>query len=99
MRVALRVEIFARLRDRHQSAQRDPRQRRDFASERGCVGGCDAAFGGLAAHVDLQADIERPKVWRPLLGEALSNLETVDRMHPIEMLSDWARLVRLQAGD
>ena len=99
MRHPLRLEAVGGLRDRHQPAQAEPRQLRDRGGERRRVGRRHAALSRLAADVDLNAHLQRRQVRRPLLGEALGDLQPIDRMDPVEMLGGEARLVALQRAD
>ena len=63
------------------------------------LGGFHAALAGLAADVQLQADIERRRVERALRREPLGDLEAVDGVHPGEILGHRAGLVSLQPAD
>jgi hypothetical protein len=61
--------------------------------------GPHAALGGLAIDVDLQADLQGRQPARPLLGQALRDLQPIHRMHPVKLLGHHAGLVGLQRPD
>src|SRR5690606_21857726 len=61
--------------------------------------GCDAALAFLAGHVDLQAQVQRRQPAGPLLGQPAGDFLAVDRMDPVEVLGDRARLVGLDRAD
>jgi hypothetical protein len=56
-------------------------------------------LAGLAADVDLQADVQRGQLRRALVRQALCDLQPVHRVHPVEGLGHYARLVALQRAD
>lgn len=99
MRRAFRFGVGFGFGNRHQAAQPQRGQRGDRAREPGRIRRRDAALRRLAADVHLHADVQRRQVRGALLGQALRDLQPVDRMHPVEALGDGARLVRLQRAD
>jgi hypothetical protein len=58
-----------------------------------------AALAVFATDVQLQADVQRRCVEGALRRQPLGDLETVDGVHPGEVLGDRASLVSLQAPD
>jgi hypothetical protein len=86
-------------RDRHQAPQPQSGQPFDRDRERCCRLRCDAALARLAADVHLEQYVERAQRVRPLLGQALRDLQSIDRLHPVELLGDRARLVALDGPD
>jgi len=98
-RRALARRIAFGFGDRHQAAQRQPWQLADRPRQCLHVGRRDAALRRLAADVHLQQDVQRSQAGRPLLGQALRDLQPVDRLDPIELLGDDARLVALDRPD
>ena len=62
------------------------RQRGHRLRQRGGLCGQHAALAGLAADIDLQAQLQRRQPRRPLLGQALRDLQPVHRVHPVEGL-------------
>src|SRR5207302_2004198 len=83
----------------HQTAQREARQRRDCRGEGAKLAGRDAALGGLARQIHLQADVEGRGVSRALCREPLRDLQAIERVHPGELLRDRTRLVGLHPPD
>ena len=63
------------------------------------LGRRDPTLALFTAHVELQADVERRGVIRALRGEPLGDLESLDAVHPGELLRDGACLVSLQSPD
>ena len=88
---------FARRRDAHETAQPQARQlaRLRRASGASSVGG-DAALAGLVRQPHLDTYIERRRVVRALLVEAHGDALAIERVHPVKVLGDGARLVGLQ---
>src|SRR5690606_34110908 len=74
-------------------------QRGDRHGERHGLAGRDATLAFLAGHVDLQAQVQRRQPAGPLLGQPAGDLLAVDRMDPVEVLGDRARLVGLDRAD
>ena len=61
--------------------------------------GLDAPLGRLRHQGDLNAQIERRGVKRPLFRQPPGHAQPVDAVHPVEALGNGAGLVRLQAAD
>jgi len=98
-RRALRGEIVAGFRNRHQAAQTQSGQGGDgLAQGQGFVRAA-AAFAGFARDIDLNADLQRRQPGRALSRQALGDLQPVDGMHPGEMFGDDPGLVALQGAD
>jgi Lrp/AsnC family leucine-responsive transcriptional regulator len=98
---AARSTVTGRLGNGHQPAQPHAlgRQRGHRGGQRRHFGRQHAALAGLAADVDLQAQLQRRQPGRALFGQALRDLQPVDRLHPVEGLGHRARLVALQRAD
>ena len=67
----------------------------NFLREGLYFGRCQPRFVGAAVNIDLQADLKRREARRPLLAQALGDLEPVDRLHPVKMLGDQTGFVAL----
>ena len=94
------LEAFARRRDAHQTAQLQARQlRARGAPAARAPSRRYAALAGLVGEPHLDTYIERRRVVRPLLAEAHGDALAIERVDPVEMLGDGARLVRLQLTD
>ena len=59
----------------------------------------DSALAGLVGEPHLDADIERRRVRGALLAEADGDALAIERVDPVKVLGDGARLVRLQLAD
>eukprot|EP01136_Pigoraptor_vietnamica_P012325 Opistho-1_new@52130 len=96
---ASRYKIRSRFGNRHESAQLQPRQQRKGSRQCQSLRRCHTGLGGAAVNVDLQADLQRRQMRRPLLAQALRDLQAVHRLHPVEVFSHQPRLVALQGAD
>ena len=79
-----RARIGLRLGDRHQAAQLQAWQLCHKARQLRQFGRADATLASFTTDVNLKTNIQRRAAGRPLLGQALRNLEPLDRMHPVE---------------
>lgn len=95
----LRFEALYRLRQTHESAQAQARQGRYAQREFKQLGRVHATLAALAAGIHLQADIERRQVCGTLPGQAFSDPQSIQGMHPIEMGRHFRRLIALQRPD
>src|SRR5690606_40018829 len=95
----LRLEAFADARYAHETAQRELRQARHRLRQRGQPVRGHSRFAFLRVDVDLDADVELRRVVWPLAAEPLRDLRTIDRVDPLKILRDGARLVRLEVAD
>jgi hypothetical protein len=98
-RRALGGRVVARLGDGHQAAQLQTGQAATARHRASCFIGRATAFARFAGDVNLEADLQGRQDRRALRGQAFGNLQTVDRMHPVEAFGDRARLVALQRAD
>ena len=98
-RFDLPAGLAFRLRNGHQAAQYEPRQPRHLGRQCSYLVRCHAALRLFAADIDLQQHVERWLVLRTLLGQALRHLQAVDRLGPLEVFRDLARLVALDRPD
>src|SRR5438876_509169 len=83
----------------HQAAQCEARQRRDCRGEGAKLAGRDAALGGLARQIHLQADVEGRAGRGALCREPLRDPRAIERVHPGELLRDRTRPVGLHPPD
>ncbi len=97
--VPLPHRIFFGWWQAHQSAQPQPRQRRDSMQQLPQGARCDAALAALGADMDLYADIQGRCMEGPLFRQPLGDAQPVDAMDPREVLGHGAGLVRLQRAD
>ncbi len=74
--------IGAGRRDRHEAAQPQPRQGGDRGGEGSDFFHARAALRRLRGDIDLDEDVERGEVRRPLLGEPLCDLRPIDASAP-----------------
>ena len=57
-----------------------------------------AAFACLIINVDLEANIERSAAGRSLIGQTLRDLQSVDSVNPVKVLSDGSCFIALQVA-
>ena len=100
VRCALRLKRLRRGRNGHQPAQAHPlgRQRRHRGGQRRQLLRRDAAFARLAADVDLQAQLQRRQMRRPLIGQALRDAAAGRPCAPSRKASATARVLLLCKG-
>ena len=97
----LRIKPRDRIWNGHQPTQRQSRQLRHVLRQLQHVRRRNARFGVTAIDVDLQADLQRRQMRRPLVVQALGNFEAIDRVHRIgqeEPVTAW-RIVAAQTID
>ena len=87
------------IRNAHDPAQAQIGQTANLLRERHGVLRRDAGLCDCAINVDLNAHLQRHQGCRALLAQTLGDPEPIDRMHPVEVLGDQARLVALDGAD
>ncbi len=87
------------LRYGHEAAQAKTRQDRHPAGQIQGQRGSHAMFAGLAADIDLDADVEGRQMGRTLLRQTLGDFLPLHAMDPGEAFRDGAGLVALHGAD
>src|SRR5438445_2607012 len=91
--------MIGRRGDRHQSAQREPWRCGDGGGKYlDCIRRA-ARLARLVVDIDLDQYIERRRIFRPQAVQRRNQPGAIERLQPVEMLRDFARLVRLQRAD
>ena len=98
-RPALGLEVGDRRRNAHQSAQLQSWQHGHRRGQRRRLGRRDAALAGFIGEAHLQQHLQRRQVRGTLCAQARCDAVAIDRMHPVEVFGDLARLVPLQLAD
>jgi hypothetical protein len=92
-------EVALRLGNRHQPAHVQPRQRGHRLRQHGRLIGNDATLAELAADVDLQTHLQGRQPIGAQCRQPLGDLQSIDRVHPVEAFGDDPGLVALQRSD
>ena len=98
-RDALFLEPGPNQRQAHETAQPQVWQLGAGGRQFRQCGRRDASLGRFVVDIDLQADIERWLVVRPLLGQAPRCLDLVDCVHPVKVFGDHPCFIALQVSD
>src|SRR5207245_1688965 len=95
----LHRSVIRERRDRHQSLEREVRQRGQLLGQLRRLGGGAAGLLGFLGHVHLQQRAHPHALRRRSLVELRRERERVERMHQGEATRDVLRLVALQVPD
>src|SRR4029078_11385552 len=85
--------------DAHQTAELEARQLQHAARQRRELRLGDSTLAGLIFETHLNADVDRRCVRTALLAETHGDALAIERVYPVKVLSDDARLVGLELAD